>query len=181
MTNTLSPVKCIAFDCFGTIFDMKNVPKKEIKAYASHVRKENFDPFDFPKLWYHLPVFPDVTKGINLLQKQGFFCVTLSNGSKELLEHASANCGIKWNHIIDLSLHGVYKPKIEAYLSIEKDLGFKVSETMMVTANVGSGDLKQAHEIGMNYQLIRHGYSDNIFELAELLLNKIEMNTEKVN
>ena len=165
-------IRCIAFDCFGTVFDMSTVPRDEIKAYVDHVRKNDFSPFRFPQSWWNLKCHPDAADGINKLQQAGFVCVTLSNGSVELLEQVSLNGGIIWHHFVDLMVHGVYKPHQDAYRTIEKDLGFRPSECLMVTANPTFGDLEGAAAIGMKSQVIRHGFPETIVELANLLTTK---------
>jgi 2-haloalkanoic acid dehalogenase type II len=162
-------IKCIAFDCFGTVFDMSGVSRDEIREYVEHVRKEDFTPFRFPDSWWQLKAHPDAAEGIKRLQAIGILCVTLSNGSWELLHVNSGRNGISWDMIIDLAEHRVYKPHIDAYRTVEKQTLFSPSECLMVTANPLFGDLEGAMAIGMQAQVIRHGYPNTILELAEML------------
>jgi HAD superfamily hydrolase (TIGR01493 family) len=163
-------IKCIAFDCFGTVFDMSSISRDEIKAYVEHVRKDDFTPFKFPDSWWHLRTHADVTDGIRRLQDAGFSCVTLSNGSANLLRYVSRQNGILWDFIIDLVSHRVYKPHVDAYRTVEKQLGFTSTETLMVTANPTFGDIEGAAAIGMQSQVIRQpGMPQTIIELAEKL------------
>lgn len=55
--------KCVAFDCFGTLFDMSTVPKDEIAAYVEHVRRNDFSPYEFPRhggIFHHIQMFVKV-------------------------------------------------------------------------------------------------------------------------
>lgn len=166
-------IRVIAFDCFGTVFNMDGVSRDEIAAYVAHVKRNDFSPFRFPQSWYDLKLHPDSADGISKLQKAGFRCIALSNGSRDLIKHVSVNGGIAWDHIIDLVSHRVYKPHVDAYRTVEKDLGVVPIETLMVTANPTFGDIEGAESIGMPSQVIRHGYPNTIVELAELLTKEL--------
>jgi HAD superfamily hydrolase (TIGR01493 family) len=162
-------IKCVAFDCFGTVFDMSDISQEEIKEYVDHVRSDNFTPHDFPPSWWNLDSHLDSRKGIVAIQLQGIKCVALSNGSVDLIYRISKQNGIHWDAIIDLVSHRVYKPHVDAYRTIEKDLGFLPSETLMVTANPKFGDVEGSAAIGMRSKVIRHGKPNTIIELAEWL------------
>lgn len=165
-------IKCIAFDCFGTVFDMSNFSRKEIVDYVKHVNKNNFSPFNFPESWFELKSHPDSSEGIIKLQNLGYRCVAMSNGSFDLIQKISHKNKIEWDYIIDLVKHGVYKPKKEAYFAVEKQTGFKPEETLMVTANPDFGDIEGSESIGMKSQVIRqNNYPKTIIELVELLKN----------
>jgi len=163
-------IKCIAFDCFGTVFDMSAVSRDEIAAYVAHVKKADFTPFEFPKSWWELKLHPDSAEGVNMLQDNGYQCVALSNGDPNLIDDVSQKHGIYFHYVIDLAgSHRVYKPNVDAYKTVQKDLGFTPAETLMVTANPTFGDIEGAAAIGMPSQVIRHGYPNTIIELAEML------------
>jgi HAD superfamily hydrolase (TIGR01493 family) len=165
----LNKPKCIAFDCFGTVFDMSTIASEEIKAYVAHVRKDDFSPFNFPESWWKLTAHPDAAEGIKRLRAMGIVCVTLSNGSKELLTTVSKANYIEWDCVIDLVKHRAYKPNnLDAYRAVEKETGFKPAESLMVTANPTFGDVESSAAIGMPSQVIRHGYPNTIIELAEM-------------
>lgn len=162
-------IKCIAFDCFGTVFDMSSVSQEEISAYVWHVRNRDFSPYKFPDSWWNLKAHPDSAEGIKRLRAAGFICVTLSNGTADLLLHISKSNGIEWDRIIDLVSHRAYKPhNLDAYRAVEKETLFSPAETLMVTANPAFGDLEGAAAIGMRSQVIRHEYPNTIIELAEM-------------
>lgn len=148
-------LKLIAFDCFGTVFDMSGVSRDEIRDYVAHVNKSGFTPYKFPDSWYNLRAHPDSAYGIKLIQEIGIKCVALSNGSHELLKKISEENGIYWDHIVDLIAHKVYKPHQGAYKTIEADLGIKPEECLMVTANPTFGDIEGAKSIGMDALAIR--------------------------
>jgi HAD superfamily hydrolase (TIGR01493 family) len=164
-------IKCVAFDCFGTVFNMDDICRHEIKDYVEHVKREDFTPYDFPPDWWDLTAHPDSRKGIAAIQLQGVKCVALSNGSVDLIYRISHRNGIHWDAIIDLVSHRVYKPNIDAYRTVEKDLGFLPHETLMVTANPTFGDVEGSAAIGMPSKVIRHGFPNTILELAEWLDN----------
>lgn len=148
---------------------MDGVSREEIADYVRHVKSEDFSPFSFPKSWWDLKLHPDAKDGIRSLQDAGYKCVTLSNGSAELLQHVSAAGGVHWDAIIDLVVHRVYKPHRAAYLTVQGETGFRANECLMVTANPTFGDIEGAASVGMNSQVIRHGYPDTITELAKML------------
>lgn len=165
-------IKCIAFDCFGTVFDMSGVSRDEIKAYVDHVRKADFTPFKFPQSWWELKAHPDSADGIKSLQAMGFFCVALSNGDSNLIDEISELNGFDFDYVIDLAgRHRVYKPHVDAYRTIEKDLGYKPEETLMVTANPTFGDIEGAAAVGMQSQVIRQpGTPATIIDLAKMFV-----------
>lgn len=162
-------IKCVAFDCFGTVFDMASVPQSEIAAYARHIRKRNFTPHDFPESWVNLEAHKDSAEGILRLRRMGIEVWALSNGDAEILKEASRRNGIEWDGIVDLASHRVYKPNTGAYRTLEVESGFSPDECLMVTANATFGDIEGAAAIGMRSQVIRHGHPNTIIELAEML------------
>lgn len=163
-------IKCVAFDCFGTVFSMKYVSREEISDYVRHVNRSDFTPYKFPDSWWELQLHPDAQEGVKVLQDAGFKCVTLSNGSYDLLKHVSERGGISWDTIIDLAKHRVYKPHLDAYRTVEKETGFRPNECLMVTANPTFGDVEGAAAIGMSVQVIRQrGMPQTIVELAQQL------------
>lgn len=164
MTNK-AVIKCCAFDCFGTLFDMTTVPKEDIAAYVRHVKKADFSPYTFPKSWYDLKAHPDVSAGISGIQSCGILCVALSNGSKELIEHLARMNGFAFDKVIDLVAHRVYKPHVDAYKTVHKETGIRARQTLMVTANPLFGDLEGAAAIGMPHQVIRHGWPNTVIDL----------------
>lgn len=164
-------IKCVAFDCFGTVFDMSNISRDQINNYVDHVNKKDFSPYIFPNNWYNLKSHSDSANGIKLLQDKGYYCVALSNGSYDLIKNISERNNIYWNYIVDLNKHKVYKPHFDAYKTIEKDTNFKPFETLMVTANPKFGDIEGARNINMPSAIIRHGYLNTIPELVGYIKN----------
>jgi 2-haloalkanoic acid dehalogenase type II len=164
-------IKCIAFDCFGTVFDMSNLSREEIKDYVDHVNLKDFSPYYFTYEWKSLIAHEDSASGIKLLQDNGYYCVALSNGSYDLIKIISESNNIYWDYIINLNEHKVYKPHFDAYKTIEKDTNFKPSETLMVSANPKFGDIEGARNINMRSAVIRHGYLNTIPELVGYIKN----------
>lgn len=164
-----SNIKCVTFDCFGTVFDMSGISKSEISDYVRHVRKNDFSPFTFPDSWFNLKAHPDSAEGISLIQSKGIKCVALSNGSLELIKKISEENKIYWDFIINLVGHKVYKPNVNAYYTVKIDTGFNPEETLMVTANPTFGDVEGSQVCGMKCQVIRHGPPETIIDLNNLL------------
>lgn len=172
MTTSSNPIRCVAFDCFGTLFDMSNIPRQQIAAYVEHVRSADFSPYGFPDEWWRLQPFADVQPGFDLLSSQGVECWALSNGPWQLISYlaVAANPCFRFDGIVDLCGHRVYKPHIDAYRKLEVDSGYKPQECLMVTANPTFGDVEGSAAIGMRSCVIRQpdGVCD-VIELAEIL------------
>jgi 2-haloalkanoic acid dehalogenase type II len=162
MTN----IQCIAFDCFGTVFDMEGIPREQIRSYVEHVRQNDFSPFVFPDEWWELKAHADAAPGIRNLQAEGYCCVALSNGSHGLLTRIAAANDIYWDHIVDLAAHRVYKPHLDAYRTVENDTSYEPANTLMVTANPTFGDVEGAAAVGMKSMIIRQGYPHTILDIA---------------
>lgn len=160
----------LAFDCFGTVFDLLVRPREELKAYADHIHKAEWSPLQLPKVWESLPAHPDAREGIQRLRK-GCFVATCSNGPLGLLAKLSKYNDIQWDAIIPLELNRVFKTNPKAYLTVCEVLGVEPSEVTMVTSNEKFGDLEAARALGMNAVLIdRTGLRrrpTTIIELAE--------------
>lgn len=163
-------VKVIAFDTFGTVFDLGGVPPSEVRAYARHIRQPVWSPLALPAHWEWLPAHPDAAEGISRLRER-FLVVTCSNGPLGLLAKLSKFNDIHWDAIIPLEMNRVFKPNPVAYLTVCDVLGVEPSTVLMVTANEKFGDLEASRAVGMKSILIRgadNGPSD-IIRLAELL------------
>lgn len=166
-------LKCIAFDCFGTLFDMSQIPKHEIGNYVRHVTSHRFIPYVFPESWNSLQAFPDVAPGFEKLQSMGLKCVALSNADKHLIHGVARRSGFVWDHIVDLTEHRVYKPNVAAYRTVEADTGIAPEHCLMVTANPMFGDIEGSRAVGMSSQVVRHGYPNTILELADMLTTPV--------
>ena len=162
-------IKVIAFDVFGTVFDLSSVERADLKAYAQHIRKPEWSPLTLPKSWETLPAHPDSACGIERLKRK-FIVVTCSNGPLGMLARLSKHNGIAWDAIIPLELNRAFKPNLDAYLTVCEVLGVCSTEVMMVTANKDFGDLEAADQLGMAPMLIRgeNGPKDIIDLAAEL-------------
>jgi 2-haloalkanoic acid dehalogenase type II len=169
----MTDLKVIAFDLFGTVFDMSNVPREEIRAYLDCCTAPKW-PLALPEAWKHLPTHDDAVEGIALLRTK-YTVVALSNGPLNTTVPLSKNVGITWDALIPLEAYHVYKPQSEAYLTIVGLLGVAPSDVLMVTANptfahFPYGDIEGARGVGMQAQLIRRpGCPQTIIELAEQL------------
>jgi 2-haloalkanoic acid dehalogenase type II len=161
-------IKVIAFDVFGTVFDLSKVDKQEIRDYVGHIRESEWSPLKLPGHWEELPAHPDAKEGIDLLRRE-FIVVTMSNGPAALLAKLSKFNNISWDMIVPIELRKVYKPNPAAYMLICDMLDVDPHEVLMVTANKTFGDLEAAASLGMRSMLIRDESSDmkDIKDLAE--------------
>jgi 2-haloalkanoic acid dehalogenase type II len=148
------PITVIAFDLFGTVFDLSGVSHQEIKDYVAHIRQPEWSPLQLPKSWEHLPAHPDSSEGLERLRRK-FFVVTCSNGPLGLTAKLSKNAGIRWDCIIPLELNRVYKTNFRAYMTVCEILSVSPQQVMMVTANKDFGDLEASVALGMTSMLIR--------------------------
>lgn len=162
-------MKVIAFDVFGTVFDLSGVPQEEVRAYGRHIKKAEWTPLVLPPSWQSLPAHPDAAEGISLLRGK-YMVVTCSNGPLGLLARLSKHNNIEWDAIIPLELNKVFKPNTAAYMTVCDVLGVPPQDVLLVTANEKFGDLEAAKAVGMWTALIRaEGGPKDIIELARLL------------
>lgn len=154
-------MKTIAFDLFGTIFDLSETPKEEIRDYGQQLsyfyKTGNWIPLDLPSSWYKLKAFPDVKEGLEILRSKGYSVATLSNAPIGLTYHMSLHNGLQWDVIYPLEIAKIYKTDRMAYESFCENLKLNPSDVTMVSANKEFGDLEAAKEsVSMNGALIRH-------------------------
>ncbi len=162
-------IKVIAFDVFGTVFNLGGVNTQEVRNYVKHIHQEPWKPLTLPKSWETLPAHPDSAEGIRLL-RQKYIVVTCSNGPLGLLAKLSKFNGISWDAIIPMELNKVFKPKPEAYMTVCQVLGVSPQEVLMVTANEKFGDIEASQKLGMQAALIRGSSGPkDIIELAKSL------------
>lgn len=166
-------IKVIAFDVFGTVFDLSQAARDEVRSYVNHVHAAEWSPLKLPESWYLLKAHADARYGIQLLREDGYLVVTCSNGPIELLTRISKSNGISWDMLIPLEMAKVYKPNPEAYKLIPWLMGVQPEEVAMVTANKTFGDLEASAKLGMQPILIRDDtaerYIPTITELAHVL------------
>jgi 2-haloacid dehalogenase len=156
-------IKVIAFDVFGTVFNLSGVERSDLKAYAEHIKKPEWSPLHL-KSWETLPAHLDSATGISLLRHK-YTVVTCSNGPLGLLSKLSKYNDISWDAIIPLELNKVFKPNPKAYMTVCEVMGVEPSEVMMVTANEHFGDLEASAALGMTPMLIRKDINSNIIDL----------------
>jgi 2-haloalkanoic acid dehalogenase type II len=162
-------IKVIAFDVFGTVFDLSGVDRQELRDYAHHLSKPEWSPLHLPKSWEHLPAHSDSAKGISKLREK-FIVVTCSNGPLGLLTKLSKNNGIQWDAIIPLEMNKVFKTNPRAYMTVCETMEVEPSEVMMVTANEKFGDLEASAKLGMTPMWIRgESTIPSIIALADVL------------
>lgn len=161
-------MKVIAFDVFGTVFNLEKIPSEEISYYANHIQQP-WQPLNLPQSWENIPAHNDSAEGIAML-RQHYQVVTLSNCPLKLLTKISKRNYVTWDAIIPIESYQVYKPNPKAYQIACDLMGVCPEDVMMVTANPTFGDIEQAKNIGMIPQIIRHErHPQTIIELAKII------------
>lgn len=154
----------LAFDCFGTVFDMSAFDRDLIRDYVHHVRTNPTEIYYFPQPWWEIKAHADSALGIKKLQEAGFRCFAASNGSVDLIDTISIASSICWDGITDFARHGFYKPDVRAYAAITSQFDLVAKDVCIVTANRDFGDVEGAKANGMMSQVIRH---DTLFPTLE--------------
>lgn len=147
-------IEIIAFDIFGTVVDMSDVPREELIAYGQHIRQPEYSPLRLPDSWANIPAHPDSAEGLYRLRKK-YITVTLSNGPLGLLTRLSKNNHLEWDAVFPVEMAKSFKPNPEPYRLLADAFYVDPSKVMMVTANKTFGDLEASAAIGMTPQLIR--------------------------
>lgn len=165
----IAAIKVVAFDLFGTVFDMTSVPRWQIDDYIAQVRAPEWSPLKLPDDWEYLRRFPDAWKGLQQLRKSRLAVVTCSNAPRKLTKSL---CGVlAFDGYTDIAANRVYKPHPQAYLAICQQFKCMPADVLMVTGNAGSPDIEGARAVGMQSILIRQpGTPPTIEALANLLL-----------
>lgn len=162
-------LKAIAFDLFGTVFNLENVPKEEIRDYIRQVKLPEWQPLVLPQSWNFLEAHPDSAEGIARLRSR-YRVVTCSNGPVKLTQNILDLNGIEVDGIADFRMVKRYKPHQACYMLACDVAGCDPYECMMVTGNEGSPDIEGARAIGMQAVMIRQpGCVKDIIALAESL------------
>jgi 2-haloalkanoic acid dehalogenase type II len=157
---------------FGTVFDLSNTPKHEIRNYIAHVNKSVWSPLVLPESWLDLKPFPDAAEGIKAILEAGFYTFSCSNAPYEFTETLMERCGLDSLFVgyADIAAARCYKPAPSAYLELCDQYRFLPAEVLMVTGNAGSPDIDGARAVGMQSIMIRQpGCPSTTAALAELL------------
>ena len=148
-------IKVVAFDVFGTVFDMSCVPDHELAKYGSHIKKSDWSPIDFSPGWERIPAFKDSRIGIKSLRSAGFFVCTMTNCPVSTLTKLSRYNNINWDCIVPIELRQIYKPNQSTYTMALELFRVKPEEMLMVTANKTFGDIEACQSLGIQTKLIR--------------------------
>lgn len=163
-------VKVVAFDLFGTVFDMSGVDREEIREYVRQLKLPEWQPLKLPSHWDNVPAHRDAEEGICMLRHQVKHVVTCSNGPLGTMYRMSRNALIEWDLIIPLEINRVYKTNPKAYMTVCEVLNCEPQDVLMVTANETFGDLEASRALGMQAVLIRGDSEiEDIVQLAERL------------
>lgn len=165
-------IKVIAFDLFGTVFDLSSTPKDEIRDYIKQVRRPDWEELDLPDSWEFLENFPDSKEGLDRLARR-YTLVTCSNApvwlQRRMLQHNKLYC---FSRLIDFTKVKAYKPDPKTYSLVFQDMEVEPQECLMITGNEGSPDLDAAESVGMKSFGIRKAGTKpeiNLIHLAEIL------------
>jgi FMN phosphatase YigB (HAD superfamily) len=164
-------IKVIAFDLFGTVFDMSGVSRQEIRNYINHINKDSWSPLVLSKAWECLPAFEDSAPGIEEL-RENFTVLTCTNAPLGTQIKLCKNNGVLFDGYIPLELSRAFKTRPQTYKSVYEIMNIEPEEMMMVTANKTFGDLEASKNLGINPVFIRHDSKvKNIEHLAMLMGN----------
>lgn len=98
------------------------------------------------RAWEHLPAWPDVANGMQLLRSFGFVA-PCSNGSIALSIRLARFAGFSWDTVLGAEVARNYKPKSEVYRAAVNALALKPEEVVMVAAH--NDDLEAASKEGL--------------------------------
>lgn len=160
--------KVIAFDMFGTVLDVSQVPLAEKREYIKQVRTLPWEPLKLPKTWLDIPAHADAAEGLRQLRTK-FDVVTCSNLPIPLTMELAGRNKLVFDDFIDIAERRVYKPNIEAYKLICEVMHVNPDEVLMITGNEGSPDLTAPKAIGMATRRIRGEDGATIIDLANEL------------
>lgn len=170
-------MRTLFFDCFGTLFNMENVPKEDVAAYVKQVKAPKWQPLCVPVSFLSIRPHDDFVDGMIRLRKRYEVCA-FSNSPEWLTRHilesdenVSAACkGTIFNDIIPLEACRVYKPRPEAMAFAMGWRQLRVDDRpLVVTANPTFGDIEMSRSFGIDSIVIRHGFPNDLFELADYL------------
>jgi HAD superfamily hydrolase (TIGR01493 family) len=148
-------IRVVAFDLFGTIFDLRSYStKEELQGYADHLKQPYWSPLKLPKRWEDMPAFEDSIQGIFELRMK-FFTVTCSNAPLGLSIRMCKNADIEFDGVIPLELNKVFKTNPKAYMTVCEVMDVQPENVLMVTANKSFGDIEASRSVGMQSVLIR--------------------------
>jgi len=166
----VSEVEYVAFDLFGTVFDLSATERQDRSDYIAHVRKPQWSPLTLPVSWLDLPLHPDSLDGIRLIANK-YRVVSCSNAPYDFTVDLLIRSGLdSVMAITDIARNQCYKPHPDSYKSICQQFPVEPQNVLMVTGNAGSPDVDGARAVGMQSILIRQpGTPQTIIELAELL------------
>lgn len=159
----------------------------DMVAHSLEIKVKEKDKLAALSLIKALKAYPDVPKGLKLLQNKGLRLATLTNSPEtvllEQLEYASLTSFFEKT----LSVNAVrkYKPALETYRWAAEQLGVNVEGIIMVAAH--GWDISGAMQAGMQAAFIQRkgqslyplaitpNYSEkNLVETAKVIINKIK-------
>lgn len=162
---SMAALEIIAFDLFGTVFDVSSARREDMHYYAETIKKPEWEPLQFPPEWSRFPAHPDSRDGIARLRSK-FTVVAMSNAPVDLAVSLARNSGITFDFIMPLQLRQVYKPQNASYKLITELFKCAPASVLMVTANEKFGDIEAARSLGMSASLIKR--TDPVFTIQDL-------------
>lgn len=171
------PLKVIAFDLFGTVFDPSSATLRDMEHYTFRLRawrnEGRYMPVREVESFRTLKPFDDSSEGLKSIRDAGFKVVAASNIPKCIVEDMCRNAGIEFDAIMEFERYAVYKPALAAYAAVCDLMKCSASEVLFVTGNHGKhgiGDDVEPLKIGMQTAKIRRDSPiQTIIDLAATL------------
>ncbi len=171
------PIKVVAFDLFGTVFDPQSADECDRTRYGECLKlwreERHYKPVLGVTSFNDLKPFEDSLIGLEMLKAAGYMIVAASNIPVRYVKSMSMNARLGWHGILDLEPYRIYKPDLAAYAAICDLMKCEPSEVLMVTGNHGKygiGDDTEPLKIGMRTAKIRRDSPiQTIVDLAEQL------------
>jgi FMN phosphatase YigB (HAD superfamily) len=164
-------IKLLAFDLFGTIFNLENVDRAELKEYGRQIKRNltDWSPFDLPAHWaWSLPLHDDAIEGLWKLRDHDYRLVTFSNAPAKLQLEMINYHSLPFHSITPLESFRMSKPNPSIYYNLEV-WGYDLSECAMITANKSFGDIEGMSACGGFPILIRDDKIPDLFALRDYL------------
>lgn len=165
MNNSENNKRVVAFDLFGTVFDLSTAPREEVRHYIETIQAQPWRPFVWPPAWERLHPFADAA-WVQEISDLGFITAALSNAPLRLVTRISKNAHVRWDAIVPLELIQTYKPNPACYEFAATLLGVEPANLLMVSANEKFGDIENSRSVGCVSQLIGGDEVPNLRELC---------------
>lgn len=165
----MKSIKLLAFDLFGTVFDVSLAKREDLENYARQIRHQQetgeWSPFDLPAGWQCLQLHDDSYVALHKLRYDHHFrCVTFSNAPAWLTLRMGGHRDL-FDAITPLECFKIGKPSLAAYPNLSL-WGYPLDECAMVTSNEHFGDLEGAAACGIHPIFIDRKNGETLHDVA---------------